>query len=308
MASKENGGAGLLCSDCHTFENHRVAGRGVDLRVTDLAETVSCTNCHDEHVHDSDRLNNHTARVNCTVCHIPEFARGASGTDMYRDLSDIEFLESKKLWEPVVTRENDVVPEYAFWNGTSTVVSFNEAVEENPATGRLNLAMPQGDIDDDGAQINAFKVHNATQPVLADNSSIVGLKMGVLFQHMAPVDGVLTAWVDDATNEQVVAASIKAGITLSDAAAPGILARWEDVGHKFAETERYMGIFHEVAPADDALACTDCHGADAARIDFEALGYTLKDGVTAPAGFDFLSDHVQDAADCSACHTFQNAQ
>jgi hypothetical protein len=33
-----------------------------------------------------------------------------------------------------------------------------------------------------------------------------------------------------------------------------------------------MGIFHGVEPADTALRCLDCHGADG-RIDWAGLGY-----------------------------------
>ena len=38
------------------------------------------------------------------------------------------------------------------------------------------------------------------------------------------------------------------------------------------ETERYMGLFHEVVPKQDALQCNACHaGGD--RLDWKALGY-----------------------------------
>ena len=37
-----------------------------------------------------------------------------------------------------------------------------------------------------------------------------------------------------------------------------------------------MGIFHEVAPSTDALACNDCHNGGA-RLDFAALGYTPRE-------------------------------
>lgn len=47
---------------------------------------------------------------------------------------------------------------------------------------------------------------------------------------------------------------------------------WEYSGHQFADTERYMGIFHEVAPASQALNYSTCHDQD--RLDWAALGYT----------------------------------
>jgi hypothetical protein len=44
-------------------------------------------------------------------------------------------------------------------------------------------------------------------------------------------------------------------------------------GYAFVNAERFMGIFHEVSPEDDALNCNDCHG-NPQRMDFAALGYT----------------------------------
>ncbi len=39
-------GANLTCQSCHTTQNHKIAGRGSDLRETDLDVAVTCTNCH----------------------------------------------------------------------------------------------------------------------------------------------------------------------------------------------------------------------------------------------------------------------
>ena len=38
--------------------------------------------------------------------------------------------------------------------------------------------------------------------------------------------------------------------------------------------QRYMGIFHEVQPADNSLRCLDCHGPDG-RLDWTGLGYEV---------------------------------
>ena len=51
---------------------------------------------------------------------------------------------------------------------------------------------------------------------------------------------------------------------------------WDYSGHTFADTERYMGLFHEVAPQEDALNCSSCHNGGT-RLDFAALGYTPKE-------------------------------
>jgi hypothetical protein len=46
----------------------------------------------------------------------------------------------------------------------------------------------------------------------------------------------------------------------------------EDFEYGWMPVERYMGIFHEVQPADSALRCLDCHGPDG-RLDWAGLGY-----------------------------------
>ena len=42
--------------------------------------------------------------------------------------------------------------------------------------------------------------------------------------------------------------------------------------YEWVPVQRYMGIFHEVQPAKNALKCNDCHGSEG-RLDWKALGY-----------------------------------
>ena len=262
MASEADGGAGLTCVDCHDVSDHRIAGRGVDLRPTDLDVKVNCTKCHDAEPHDSARLNQHTGRVDCTVCHIPEFSRGSS-TEMYRDFSVPEIHPVKRLYEPELHREQNVIPEYRFWDGTSFVYTQGEPASVDPYTGYYTMASPIGEVTSDGAKIYPFKVHYAYQPIDNETDVFIPLKMGIYFT---------TANVDLATT---TGASLT-GLMLTD-------------GYDFVESERYMGIFHEVAPADDALSCSDCHfGGD--RMDFDMLGYT-------PANAEYNNKPL-----CASCH------
>ena len=90
-------GADLLCQDCHAASNHRIAGRGSDLRTTDLDAPMNCSTaeCHPNKAssrgHRTQAVNRHVARVACQTCHIPTYARNASdtaateATEMYRD-------------------------------------------------------------------------------------------------------------------------------------------------------------------------------------------------------------------------------
>ena len=45
-----------------------------------------------------------------------------------------------------------------------------------------------------------------------------------------------------------------------------------DATFTWVDTVRYMGIFHSVPPASDALGCLDCH-APSGRLDWKGLGY-----------------------------------
>lgn len=79
-----------------------------------------------------------------------------------------------------------------------------------------------------------------------------------------------------------------------------------------------MGLYDEVAPKEQALTCTSCHGGT--RLDFDALGYTpltTRNGQplcsschgARTASFSTIhSVHVTERRyDCSTCHGFSKA-
>jgi Cytochrome c bacterial/Cytochrome c7 and related cytochrome c len=300
MAAKSNGGAGLSCLDCHTATQHKIAGRGSDLRPRELQAEVSCNRCHADTPHDSNDINKHTARVNCTVCHIPHFAKVAP-TDMNRDWSKAgEFLPEKGLYEPSHVKGTYVTPVYRFFNGMSQFYQFGDTAEPGP-DGRIVMSAPIGDILDEGAKIFAFKKHLATQPIQTQERRLLPLKIGKFF---------MTGQIDEA---------VKLGATA---------VGWDqngDVNYEFAGTERYMGLFHEVAPKEEALNCNSCHNGGT-RLDFAALGYTPKETNNGKRlcvschedesnkwsqsqFFTRVHDrHVDNEGyDCSRCHTFTKA-
>jgi len=296
MASRSAGGAGLDCLDCHTAKDHKIAGRGSDLRPRELQDEVNCTQCHGDTPHDRGDINKHTARVNCTVCHIPYFAKVAA-TDMNRFWNQPgDLVAAKGLFEPNHEKLTHVVPEYKFFNGMSSFYQFGAAAEPGP-DGRIVMSAPIGDINDGGAKIHAFKKHLATQPIEMSGKRLLPLKIGKFFE---------TGVIDEA-------------VALG-AAAVG----WDYSGHTFADTERYMGLYHEVAPQEDALNCSSCHNGGT-RLDFAALGYTPKETrngkrLCASCHEDESNEwpeeyfkkvhakHVTDKKlDCNKCHIFAKA-
>jgi len=294
MASAANGGAGLDCLDCHVASGHKIAGRGSDLRPRESLDQVDCTQCHGQTPHDSRDIDKHTSRVNCTVCHIPHFAKEAS-TDMRRDWSQPgDLVESTGLFEPHHDKGLNVIPEYAFFNGQSYFYQFGDATKPE-TNGKILMSGPMGDIQDPDAKIHAFKRHEGYQPIDPATRRLLPLKIGKFFES---------------GNLEEAASLGAAGVD------------WDYTGHEFVETERYLGLFHEVAPKEEALSCGSCHSGGT-RINFTKLGYTpnsTRNGQPLCAschedksgewsGSEYFAKihdkHVRDKGyDCSACHKF----
>jgi octaheme c-type cytochrome (tetrathionate reductase family) len=92
-------GLDFTCATCHKTSSHDVAGsrytptakdaKGAHLRgASDNGNPATCVSCHGKGPHKQDaRLNQHTAKLACQTCHIPEFARGGIATKMNWDWS-----------------------------------------------------------------------------------------------------------------------------------------------------------------------------------------------------------------------------
>jgi hypothetical protein len=297
MAAAAVGGAELGCIDCHFAEDHRMAGRGTDLRQRELAVDIDCAGCHGKRPHGERDIDRHTARVHCSVCHIPRYATIAA-TDMNRDWSAPGELVAKTgLYEPAHAKGRYVVPEYRFFDGRSYFYEFGAAATAQ-SNGRVLMAAPLGGIDTAGAKIHAFKRHRALQPADPATGRLLPLKIGKFFET----------------------GQIEAAVSLGVAA-----VGWDDYGYDFVQTERWMGLFHEVAPKEAALSCGDCHGGG--RLDFDALGYAPRSTYNGRplcsacheeededdewGGSWFQGVHRQhvdeERYDCSVCHRFSKA-
>lgn len=240
-------GADMQCVACHAGTDHRVRGRGTDLSGTDSpAKPLSCdtAECHGSRPHKANVLNVHTARVNCTVCHIPSFAR-EDATDMYRDWSKPVYNEEADKYTASITLEKDVRPVYAWYNG----LTREQLLGEPPTRlrdGSVGMMVPQGSRRDPRAKIFAFKLHRAQLPLLTAKNWMAPIMVEQFFP---------TGQIDEAVKH---AAKTTYGI--------------ENAAYTWVGTSRYMGIFHGVRPASKALSCLECH-ATPSRMDWKALGY-----------------------------------
>jgi len=240
-------GADLQCVSCHAGSDHRVRGRGADLSARDLPdERFGCdtASCHGPRPHDVAALDHHTGKVYCTVCHIPRFAK-QDATDMRRDWSTPRYYPDKNKYSAAIDFQTDVMPVYTWFNGKTHAQQMGERVARR-ADGTVGIMLPQGDREDEDSKLYAFKLHRGVLPVLKGRDWLIPIAVEEFF-----ADG-----------------DIAKAVAEGAAAAYGI----EDPEYGWTETVRYMGLFHEVAPASQALQCLDCHR-EGGRLDWQALGY-----------------------------------
>jgi octaheme c-type cytochrome (tetrathionate reductase family) len=237
------------CTDCHWTEDHLIKGRSISVSL-DPENQIFCTDCHDEDLHEDERINAHVQSVACQTCHIPEAAT-RDPTKMYWDWS----TAGQDLEESVHTYlkikgsfiyEGNFVPEYRWYNGYADRYILGDKMDPDEVT-PINL--PLGDINDPTALIWPFKVHRAKQPYDAVNNFFLQPK----------TVGEGGFWTEFDWDLALRLGSEVVGLDYSGQ-------------YDFAETDMYWPITHMVVPADNALTCTYCHGPEG-RMDWEALGY-----------------------------------
>ena len=319
-----DGGAGLVCADCHAAGNHRVLGRGVDLRPNDVSERLTCAGCHGERPHgdydsrDGTARDTHAEHVACQSCHIPTFAKGVA-TEVSRDWEDPHYsaaaCNGRGGWLPREDKLADMIPTYQWFDGTSEVYYLTEPLagvpqiplsnQEASALGLPNgsqayvLGMPNGDVSSRDAKLAPMKEHlgkvarNMRTDTLVAHSTFEFFRTGNFEQAiLSGLEQTADMAVDDP---------------------------YEIVG-----VHTYQSINHGVEVSNDALACGACHGSlsgGPARMDLQGeLGYQLK-GPTSTVcrqchgsennmSFSKIHEkHVDDKRkDCSTCHTFSRPE
>jgi hypothetical protein len=293
-------GADLRCQDCHHTSDHRVAGRGSDLRPTDSDVEMGCTDCHTgmPTSHPDGTIRRHLGRVACQSCHIPVFAKNAS------DTPDTEATEVHRTWlathsssppfHPAADKDNNLTPVYRFWNGLSRSSLLDEIAAPDPVTGRYPTSRPVGHVANPEAKLFPFKYKTAQQPITNDSSQLIALATDVFFvtadAAAAVEQGLVNMGLDPATS------------------------------YSWIETDTLQLLNHQVGSDDSALRCTSCHGSTD-RIDLVGdLGYRMwgpTDEVCRqchgpepmPSFEELHNKHVRsEGLDCSWCHGFSRPE
>lgn len=241
---------GFLCVDCHGGPNHQIKGRAFSVSVED-SNGVSCESCHGRPPHRDARIDRHLSAVACQTCHIPTFARRvptkadwdwSKAGDPKRKEDVHSYLKIKGEFR----YEEDAVPEYRWFNLKVDRYLLGDKIDPKKVT---PLNPPQGSIQDPTAKIWPFKIHRGKQPYDAGNDYL-----------FPPVTGGDNGYWTTFNWDQ----SFRLGSKASNIPYSG--------KYGFAPTEMYWPLNHMVAPKEQALTCTDCHG-ESKRLDWRALGY-----------------------------------
>ena len=237
--------ANMTCQDCHTFVNHHVSGRGMDLRVDDTDFPVTCDDrrCHGSEPHhpEGSMYNKHTDRIYCTACHVTSYGKEQT-VEISRnwETRHLEHLGAKVMYHEMIVRESNPAPIHVWWNRWSEIMDLADpAVLDDD--GVVVMAKPVGSINNSASKIYAARLHLGRQPW---NGT-----------HMLPFK-VMTVKTTDNMTQAIFDATGRI---------------FDPV--QYVDAKRYMGLFHGVSPKDEALTCKDCHKDHA--VDFEALGYDV---------------------------------
>ncbi len=251
-------GQDFACTRCHTTKNHLVAGRvysspatdeHVSLVQNDLAPKIACISCHTDKPHlEGSKPNDHTDRVACQTCHIPAFARAhatqmewywetAGKTDNGRviqrkgayDRPKYKTIKGNFVWK------KNVKPEYFWYNGSIKSLTLKDVID--PSQQPIWISKPVGSPTDKDSRIAPFKVHIGSQPYDMENGTFVAPLLS------EEVNGYWKSldWKD----------SITRGMDLLGLNYSGKMG--------FINTRYVMPTTHMVAPAEDAVACNECH-------------------------------------------------
>lgn len=268
-------GENFTCSTCHQAEGHKLAGSRISPTAADPHGPITrgkkdsgrnpstCQACHGDaphrpvagkpdaiRVNNPEMLNTHARKLACQTCHIPEFARGGVSTKMAWDWSsagkmDAEGKPFQKKDEHghVIydSKKGDfklgqhVVPEYVWFNGKVTYTLLGDKIDPGK---RVPINIFHGSPDDPNARIWPIKRFIGKQPYDTGNKTL-------LVPHTATPDETSFWYNFD------WAKALQAGADANGKPYSGKFG--------FVQTEMLWPITHMVAPAEDAVACQECH-------------------------------------------------
>ena len=262
-------GLNFTCATCHTASSHQVAGSRYQMDAAPTGDAhlrgqkddspASCQSCHGNRPHPErlGKLNDHTRKLACQTCHIPEFARNDIGTELSWDWSKATTMgadgqpfnakdsagrrafDSKKgAW----AWDSFVVPEYRWFNGEFTYTTYRDKIDPNKV---VQINRPGGTVGGADSRIWPFKVHRGKQPYDTEY-------LNLTVQHTAGEDDT-ALWHNYDWQKAISKGMQTVGLPYSGK-------------YDFVNTEMYWPITHMVAPKGDALHCQNCHVKEGGRL------------------------------------------
>jgi octaheme c-type cytochrome (tetrathionate reductase family) len=250
------GGLDFECTECHRTEDHNILGAGNSSIATN-SNHISCTDCHEDDVHEKESLNRHVKSVACETCHIPLFAR-EEPTKIWWDWSTAgknKESEIDTFGMPLYHKKKgdfkygkNIIPEYRWFNGSANYYISGDKLDPSQV---LKLNPLNGDILDLTAKIYPFKVMRGKQIYDKKNNYLI-------IPNLYSKKGYWKTFDWDC--------AAKKGMDIVGLDYSG--------SYGFVETEMNWPIHHMVVPAENALKCTSCHGKKRGnRMNWSALGY-----------------------------------
>ncbi|HEX8961468.1 MAG TPA: tetrathionate reductase family octaheme c-type cytochrome [Rhodocyclaceae bacterium] len=258
----DRSGLNFTCTTCHRTSDHEVSGSRyrmaaaldgpAHIRGKEDKEPASCQSCHGNRPHPARhaKLNEHTRRVACQTCHIPEYARDAIGTELSWDWSQATKMDpngkpmsvkdsagrrafdSKKgawVWDSYVR------PEYRWFNGEFSYKAVGDKIDPSRTVEINHIEGTPGAPD---SRIWPFKVHRGKQAYDSENNILA-------VTHTAGEDDT-ALWQNYDWQKAIAKGMATAGLPFSGK-------------YGFVSTEMNWPITHMVAPKHDAVPCQQCH-------------------------------------------------
>jgi octaheme c-type cytochrome (tetrathionate reductase family) len=256
-------GQDFNCVRCHTTVAHKVAGRiyGTPASTTrhsllehDLELKIMCESCHSDKPHkSSSKMNDHTDKVACQACHIPEIAKvlpvqtwwdwSQAGKKKDGKPYDVDGPFGKPVYQSTrgeTTWEKNVIPKYFWFNGSIQGPTAKDMIDPSKL---VKLAWPEGSKNDKNARIFPFHIHFGKQPYDEENKTMATPLLSGEHGYWTTFN-----WQD----------SIQRGAKYLDLPFSGKID-FVKTGYVFPST-------HMVAPREEALECNQCHTRPESRL------------------------------------------
>ena len=264
-------GLNFTCSTCHLSDQHEVRGSryspvavdegGISIPGRRGAERTSCRVCHGSSPHAmKGKLNDHTDKIACQTCHIPQYSRGDYGSKMWWDWSTAGQLgpdgkqfskEDADGFEVYVSKKGDfrwdkhIAPEYRWFNGNVLYTMLEDRIDP---TGIVPVNRFLGDPGKSGSRIWPVKIMRGKQPYDTE-----------LLKLVAPLTTTDKGYWKTLDWNQ----AIELGMQAVDKPFSG--------KYGFVETEMAWPLTHMIAPADESLQCAECHNRNGVLDDVEGV-------------------------------------